>query len=236
MGFFDRFSKGGRGKPAETPAQDSVSEYSGMRVEVMNDEKELLSIARLIVSMGVAELQRVGDGDSPADREEAPAGPVEGEQPVHVTLRGFDRVQQKAIHMEGDINQADHDTWRLEKLKVVSKNNDRAFYRQNVDVPGEVRLLDRSGTRPMEPCKLVNISAGGVCLQSETEFAVGDTLFLRSRLLPTYELLLYCTVCRVTPRRGNIKEYGCKFENMDVNAEDQIAKAIFEIQSRHRKL
>ena len=235
MGLFDRFSKSGRGKNAGKQQEDSISDYSGMRVEVMNEEQELMNIARLNVSLGgKVELQRVDDAE--ADAPEAAEADPEAEATVHVLLRGFDRIQQKAIHMEGDANPEEPGLWRMERIKIISKANDRAFYRQDVDIPGELRPLGRGSTQPMEPCRLVNISAGGVCIQSETDFEVGERLFLRSRLMPNYEVVLQCIVRRVTPRRGSLKEYGCKFENMDANSEDQIAKAIFQIQANHRKL
>ena len=56
---------------------------------------------------------------------------------------------------------------------------------------------------------------------------------LKSRLLPDSELKpVVCTVCRVTERKNGMFDYGCQFTELDAAAEDEISKAILQLQMK----
>ena len=250
MGLFDFFSRGDREKAAPAKPRETLTEYSGMRVEVLTEDKDLLFIARLVISGGGGgELQRTSEtnvlpewGDSGAaaaaedgTAEEAAAEAKPPEPTYHVFLRGYDERQKQAIHMEADMTHYLGRIWRAQNLKVVGKDNDRAFFRQDVGSDGDVTPVDRTGRAPA-PCKVVNISAGGACIRTDRIFRPGETLLLKSRLLPDSELSpLLCTVCRVTERKNNMYDYGCRFSELDAATEDQISKAILQLQLRRMR-
>ena len=252
MGLFDFFSRKDRKQPAPEKKTESYEEYSGIRMEVLSEERELLFVARLAVSDGGrGELQRVSEGNVLSEAEapaEAPeqaeeteedAVPVPEEPPkkpekpeYHVFLRGYEERVRQAVHMEADITHDHARVWTYRNLRVVSKENDRAFFRQDIGTDGEVLPMAHLGNAPF-PCKLVNISAGGACVQTDYVFAPGEKLLLKSRLLPDSELKpVVCTVCRVTERKNGMFDYGCQFTELDAAAEDEISKAILQLQMK----
>ena len=255
MGLFDFLSKKERKRPAPAKKEESLLEYSGMRMEVLTEEKELLFVGRLVVKDGgEGELQRTSaDNVLPeAAPEEEPPGEENTEEKTeengekkaaapaekptfHVLLRGYEESVRQAVHMKADITHDRGRVWQVRRIKVVSKDNDRAFFRQDVGTDGEVLPLAHLGNVPF-PCKLLNISAGGACVQTDYVFEPGEKLLLKSRLLPDSELKpVVCSVRRVTERKGGLFDYGCKFTELDAAAEDEISKAILQLQMRRMR-
>ena len=223
MGLFDLFSHDGRGKQAskQEKREERIAPYHGIRMEVMSEEgSELLFTARLalVPEEGSVELYMLSDLVRPLDQE-----------PYPVNLRGFEASQGLAVHMKGMISQETDVTWRVENLEFLGKDNDRAFFRQATDLRGEV-TREESDERETYPCMVRNISAGGVCFQSTEQFDVGETVSLSAQLLPGQEMEpLLCQVRRVTPRRGG-SYYGCQFLQLNSVKENQISKAIMQLQ------
>ena len=228
MGLFDLFSRDGRGKqaPKQVKREETIATYHGMRVEVMSENgSELLFTARLalVPEEGVMELYMLSDLVSPLDRDPYPA-----------KLRGFEARQGVAVHMKGMISQETDVTWRVENLQVLGKDNDRAFFRQATDVRGEVTRM-QSDDNDTYQCVVRNISAGGVCFQVSRLFRIGETLSLSAQFLPGQKMApMLCRVRRVTPRRSGYY-YGCQFLRLDSVTENQISKAIMQLQMERLK-
>ena len=210
MGLF------GRGKSGKN--QD-LSEYSGMRMEVMDEDGHLLFVARTSVTWdGVLELTPIT-----APNIDDPDG-------VSVTLRGYEEAIQKAVHMEGELEQRSN-TWRVSDIHVTGKDNDRAFFRQETSADGDVLPMKQTGITS-NPCRVVNISAGGVCILTDKSFRLGERLLLRANAVGELQLPpLICVVRRVARRRNSF-EYGCEFVDLKPAVEDAIVKAIMEMQRK----
>ena len=234
MGLFDWLT--GKKKKAAAEAEFaaarrpvSLQDYSGIRVEVLSDKDELLFTARLAVSSGgLAELQLLSEDKAP---------PLEEEESIPVRLRGYDEETQRAVHLEGEAQRFSGTLWRVEKLRVTGSANDRAYYRQETDVAGDVMKVGQLNAMPeIKHCAVQNISVGGVGFQADTVYSIGDRLLLRSRILAGGgEIALFCTVRRIVQRRPGVYEYGCSFDMLDPYAEDQIAKAIMDMQMKRRR-
>ena len=228
MGLFSRFSKAGRA--AAAPDQNvgpSLIDYSGMRVEALSREKELLFMGELTI----------GDqGRGTLAMQSGYEGPQLGEdETLHILLRGYDAKEKKAIHMECDITGYTSDVYKVDRLMLDSKDNDRAFYRQAVGISGDVKHVTPEGITEILPCIVQNISAGGACFRTEAIFALGSRLLLRSQLLPGSEIALICSVCRVKAYGNGSFEYGVKFEELNKSDEDLIAKAILDLQLKQMR-
>lgn len=229
MGFFDLFSNTERTKKGTAPAKkaESLSEYSGMRVEVLTPENELLVMAKLAIAPGGhMELQPLSKFNLERTQDD---------EPLPVKLRGFDMEQQKAVHMECMITQSTDSYMLITRLKITSKDNDRAFFRQGMEASGEIVQIGRVGASPVIRCEVVNISAGGACIRTNEAYDMGDKLMLKLNLnlTPDQETVpLPCLVCRVVERRKGQFEYGCRFINLNEATENQIVKAIMELQRK----
>ncbi len=220
MGLFDRL----RGKKKTEKSTDSPRDYSGLRMEVFDADGAFLFLAvLLILGDGPPELRQLADG---------PDIPWEiGAEPFPAKLRGFDKNQNLAVHFEGIVSRVDEDALKIEQLRLVSKDNDRAFFRQATSAAGEVYFTGDPDAFAWI-CEIRNVSAGGVCVRlKEEDFQEGDELTLRARLTPTQDISeLNCIVRRVTPKRGGVFEYGCQFIDLTPADQDQISRAIMEMQ------
>ena len=228
MGLFSRFSKSGKGAAAPEHNDDpSLIDYSGMRVESWTEEHMLLFMGELtIVENGRGTLALQSGFEGPQ---------LEENEKQHIFLRGYDPKEKKAIHMECDISGFLPDTYRVDRLKLDGKANDRAFYRQPVGISGEIKHVDTEGVAQLRPCIVENISAGGACFRSDAVYAIGSRLLLGSKLLPDSYISLVCSVCRIKTRTDGMFEYGVKFEDLTENDEDLIAKAILDLQLKQMR-
>ncbi len=213
MGLF------GRGR---SDNHQNLSEYSGMRMEVMDEDGHLLFVARSSVTWdGQMELQPITTPN------------IDDVDGVSVLMRGYEEAIQKAVHMEGELEQHSN-TWRVSDLHVTGKDNDRAFFRQETSVEGDVLPMKQVGITSNH-CRVVNISAGGVCILTDRTFRVGDKLLLRANQMEELQLPpLICVVRRMT-RRKNGFEYGCEFVDLRPAVEDTIVKAIMEMQRKRMR-
>ena len=218
MGLFDR-------RKDEDKKQENISEYTGMRIEVMDEDEDLLFVARSKVLWdGSMELTPITTPHIDEDTDY-----------LYVTLRGYEESVRKAVHMEGDMVKRNDKEWRVSNVHVTGKDNDRNFFRQDTgSADGTVTPMKQTGISS-NPCKIINISAGGACIQTDREFMVGDKLLLRANPLKDLELpTLICVVRRVTRRKGAY-EYGCEFDNLRPSVEDAIAKSIMEMQRKRMR-
>ena len=204
---------------SENPASNLII-FSGMQVEVLNTEGGLLFTARLSISdNGNAKLWQSSEGFVPPF-----------EPPLPVKLRGYFDQDKKAVHLEANASRAQDSLWYLDELRLISEENDRAFFRENTTLGGEVRLVGWVGAES-KPCDVVNLSAGGVCIRSTEEYDKDAKLLLTTTLHEGAEpVTLLCEVRRVTPKNNGQTEYGCRFVNLDGFREDQIVETIMELQ------
>ena len=223
MGLFSH-KKQDRNQGKNTPAPDKPApdflDFSGMQVEVLSSEDSLLFTARLSVSdNGKVRMWQASEGFVPPF-----------EPPLPVKLRGYFEHDKKAVHFEGEASLAQENLWDLENFRLVSEENDRAFFRENTKLTGDVRLVGWVGA-DSRPCEVVNLSAGGVCIRSEEEYQKDDKLLLTTTLHEGAEAVtLLCEVRRVTPKNNGQAEYGCRFVDLDGSREDQIVETIMELQ------
>ena len=230
MGLFDwlRGEKKTAAKPAAKP-EESLQDYSGIRVETLSEKDELLFTAKLVISSGgLGELQLLSEDNGPELGEE---------ERIPLRLRGFDEGTQRAIHLQADGWRFSTTLWRLENLRITGRANDRAYYRQEMDIAGDVMRVGVPDVLPeIKQCVVLNLSVGGVGIQADTSYQMGDRLLLRARILAGGgEIALFCTVRRIVQRRPGVYEYGCSFDMLDPYAEDQVAKAIMAMQMKRRR-
>ncbi len=215
VGLFNRK----KGKDKKNDLGD-LSEYAGLRLEIMDGQENLLFIAYAHVAWdGVISLR-------PAAALRIPPGLTS----IYVQMRGYQSVTKKAIHMTGVISPDSDGSWKIDNLKLTGKDNDRAFYRQDIGIAGSIMpMRQRSGVDAL-PCRIVNVSVGGTCLQLTAEFMIGEKLLLRTSLFPGWKpTTLMCVVRRIT-RRRNFFEYGCEFLDLTPAVEEAISKSILEMQ------
>lgn len=228
MGLFGIFGKKGKAEIAGEmeEEQEDIEVYSGIRVEVMISDDQLLFVAKLVEAKGdTALLQQYSETEASL-----------GNDPLHVRIRGYSAHNRKAVYMEGVITPETKRVWKVDDLVITKVENDRAFFRLNVNVDAAITRLDELDAEE-KMCKVLNISIGGVYISSEDEYAEGCKFLLRVKLLEdSPESELRCEVLRIIEKEETGHEYGCRF--LEITEEDQqkITKNMFTIQSKRRDI
>lgn len=224
MGFFTLLGKGETETSAKTADWEGLDVYSGMRVEVTTDEGQPLFMARFFWLRGnKGKLHQYSEFEMKQDME-----------PIRVNIRGYSDYVRKVVYMKGVIASGANPIWEVEELSVVRSGNDRAFFRLDTNIDATVTMF--TGLEIGEkPCRLVNVSAGGVCFESQYRYHKSDTLLLKFKLLEDSQMsVAYCKIVRVTEKGEKNSEYGCEFLELTEDARTELAKDIFAIQCKMR--
>jgi len=226
MGLFDLFKRAmkqteeaaaGRARKAD------LAIYAGMRVEVTSADRSVFLAARLQGLRGDRAQLKLSTDAGLTDRPK---------EPIPVTLRGYSSKENRAAFLMGTVRVTDGGVWQVEDLRLVKWNDNRANVRVETDAEGTVKLAGG----PEEPCRLVNISQGGVCVGIETCHEVGDTFTLRVKPYPEAGTLVqHCQFLRILERRQGYYEYGCKFIDLSPADEERILRCVTELQKRGKK-
>lgn len=110
----------------------------------------------------------------------------------------------------------------------------RAFLRVMAEFPVGVTCLDEDGT-PGESFAgtTVNISAGGAKMVAPVKVAPGQRLRLEIRFAkPPFLVFTDATVTRVDAAGEDRREYGLRFDNLDMYIEQRIVRWVFSEQRR----
>lgn len=230
LGLFDLFGK--RSKQDKDIEIEKVEDepklkiYSGMRLEVNSLGDRMLFIAKLQGLRGnKAELYQYSETILSKEME-----------PLRVKIRGYNDYEKKAVYMEGIITPQEQNIWHVDDLTVIDIVNDRAFFRLDTDIEATLTIFDGPAAGE-HPCRLLNISVGGVYISSGYQYYVDDSFLLKVRLLEDRPYSsLFCRVLRVIEKDTSEFEYGCKFIQLSEADQDQIAENIFAAQCKKRKV
>lgn len=212
-------------KHKDTDEAEMLEPYSGMRVEVANQDGKMLFVAKMETVFGKnAELYQYSEMD-----------PSQKVEPLRAKIRGYSDHDRKALYMEAIIRPRARHVWDVEELTVVRVTNDRAFFRLDMERDASITMF--SGLMMGErPCKMLNISVGGARLSSEYQYHEEEKFLLRVKLIDDRpESAMFCQVLRVTKKEDGQFEYGCQFLELTEEDEDRIVKNIFEAQSQAQR-
>lgn len=224
MGLFGLFGKKTRAEaaPAE-PEPAYLEDYAGMQAEVTDLEGRPLFTAKLLgVEEDHGNLHLLGDAAFYRDTEE----------PLPVRLRGYSGRRSKAAYLEGEIRPSeDTGIWRVEKLTLSKLENDRSYFRMDVAMDAALTPVGRPGAAE-EPCRLVDLSIGGVRIASPHQFQTGERLLISAVLTPGGPpSTMLCQILRVVGQEADY-EYGCRFLELNEADEDRIVQIIFDLQRK----
>lgn len=230
MGLFDLFGKKAKAElPEEAEGPDISGEtevYSGIRVEVTTFDDQLLFAAKLMdLKKDTAELYQYAETGMP-----------QCDGSLQVKIRGYSAHKRKAIYMEGVMTPEMKHMWRVEELEIKKIENDRAFFRLNMDTDAVLTLPDEPDAAG-KICKVLNVSMGGVCIFSEDEYWPESRFRLRFKLLEGgHEFDLPCEVLRIIEKDGKGYEYGCRFLEISEAEQQRIIQSMYAIQSKRKDI
>lgn len=207
---------------------DEMDINPGMMVEVLTIKNALTFVGRVKMFNGeVLTIKDSMDGELP---------PVLYNQ--EVKLRFFQKG--RSLVLRGQICGSTERIWRVDRLEGQFGAENRVFFRQLVDLQARVEQLPEDealsdGQTPSGavPCKIMDISVGGLMLSSRKPFEEGTRVRITEARIAK-ELAPFSFVCHIQRMHqvgGNFL-CGCKFEDLSVKEEDRLLQAIFIAQRK----
>lgn len=204
----------------------------GMKVEVMTPDNRLLFTGRInTIFDGAVSIREANDDNLPMVLVNKP-----------LKMRFF--REQDNVVLKGRVCGSTMKTWKVARLENAFTQEQRAFFRQSISVEIDAQCGKRVAGGPAKltmPCRVLDISAGGMLISSKEEYKVGDRLFVTSIPLVASEpsFSFNCHVRRAGIWKMGVIRYGCQFESLPPKEQDRLLRAIFIIQReeiRKRKL
>lgn len=196
----------------------------GMMVEVMTPDNRLLYVGRVQTVQENAVAVREANDDT--------LNMVLVNKPLK--LRFF--REEDNLVLKGKVCGSTMKMWKIDRLETAFSREQRAFFRQSISVELEAQCGKRTGAggpvRLTFPCKVLDISAGGMLISSKEQFLPGDRLYVTGIPLVAGEpsFTFNCQVRRAGVWKKGVIRYGCQFESLSPKEQDRLLRAIFIIQ------
>ncbi len=202
---------------------DDLDIYEGMTVEALTLGNQLTFVGKVArFSNGTVTIRESAGQELP---------PVLYNK--EIKLRFFQGEQTQVLH--GKICGSTQLIWKLDRLERKFAAEMRAFFRQHVTAQAEALCTQEAGeNRAPAPCKIVDISAGGLLMKCRELYQVGDVLEItEARIVEEIEPFDFrCTIRRIGEQEGREYPYGCQFECLSPKEEDRLLRAIFIAQRK----
>lgn len=141
----------------------------------------------------------------------------------------------KPYEMMGVVVQSSRVFCKMEKLELVMHSENRSNFRLSLEC--DISLYAESDTKleNAELCRLVNISAGGACFQSEYVHGLGEVLRMEIRVAKYAPMVFLGQVIRANEFTPGIFRYGFLFAQLGDQETDALNKILFNIQVGNRR-
>lgn len=163
------------------------------------------------------------------------------------------RSGKSPLMVYGQVCGSNENQWRVDRLRPISYEEHRTYFRQIVSVPAEVMCVNGASKDTLQKfeelagkipgdavvdCRVMDISLEGVRFRSVRRFERGDRLMIRNLYL--MEGSVYPFVLMLEVRwlgRTSRDEYmcGCKFLDISSREQDALCSAIFTLHREELK-
>lgn len=131
--------------------------------------------------------------------------------------------------------------WKVDRLDIKYTKEQRAYFRQSISADIEAMCAERpkpgGGAKEPAPCRVLDISAGGLLIETGEQFEVGDQISITGVRFAAREapFTFQCLVRRVGTPQEKLIRYGCQFEFLSPKEQDRLLQAIFVVQREEIK-
>ena len=150
----------------------------------------------------------------------------------------------------GQICGSSREIWKVDRLHKAFDQEKRAFFRQRVSLDTQAVCIRQGGGGKPSPgaqkCQILDVSAGGLLLQSRGEFFLGDRLSVAAVVIVPEAAVanvpddnpcaFTALVQRVTKEHWGQFLYGCQLDAQPEKEQDRLLRAIFIAQRRDIQL
>ena len=175
------------------------------------------------------------DGDTALTLERLPGGLSFKVQELGSTLmlRGADEMLRQFI-LKGTVQESTRLVFRVKDVKLRPIQETRENFRLPIRSPAELfYMTDESRSNP-EDCTLVDISAGGACLESEYLHAEDEVLRLKIKLEDYIPMEFVGEIIRVVEYEPRRFRYGFLFAQLNETERTELTRTLYNLQVGNR--
>lgn len=151
-----------------------------------------------------------------------------------VYIRGYTQ-DSEPVDLKGTVEESSRTLLRISHLQAVPRDEQRANFRLPIDSDATLYYQEDERMQNPEQCKLVNLSTGGACIQSEYIHGEGEVLRLKIQLEGYAPMTLLGEIIRVEEPSHGIFRYGFLFAKLSQNENTSLTRMLFNIQVGNRK-
>lgn len=141
----------------------------------------------------------------------------------------------KPYELMGTVVQSSRVYCKLENLTMVMHSENRSTFRLPLDCDISVYAESDSKLEQPELCRLVNISVGGACFQSEYVHGLGEVLRMEIRIERYAPMVFLGQVIRADEFSPGIFRYGFLFAQLGDQETEALNKILFNLQVGNRR-
>lgn len=222
----DGADSGGKAGEQEI-TQKSLSElYEGMTVNIFSDSNEQLLTGRVAsFTSSTMDIERLPGGLSFRICEVG----------SKVSVRGCSRKMMQ-FSMQATVQESSRVSCKLWNLKMEQHEEHRNNFRLLINTPMSLYYAEDEHFQNPEECMLVDMSIGGVCVQSEFLHGEGEVLRMRIKLEEYAPMEFVGEVVRVSEPKPGIYQYGILFAQLTKEETESLTRTLYNIQRGDKML
>jgi len=151
-----------------------------------------------------------------------------------VYIKGYNQ-ESVPIDLKGTVEESSRILLRINHVKVVPRDEQRANFRLPIDAAVTLYYEEDEHMQNPEQCKLVNLSTGGACIQSEYIHGEGEVLRLKIQLEDYAPMTFLGEIIRVEEPSHGVFRYGFLFAKLNQNENTALTRMLFNIQVGNKK-
>jgi len=133
--------------------------------------------------------------------------------------------------LKGIVVESTKTAFKVKNLAVMAHSELRSDFRLVVNAPATLYAQEDTHLQAPEECSLVNISAGGACIQSEFLHGEDEVLWLKVRLMNYAPMTFLGQIVRSSEPAPGVFQYGFLFAELDEQLSKNLVQMLKNIQT-----
>ncbi len=194
--------------------------FTGMHIEIMNKEGQSLLTGKVAeLTDDTLTLRRL---PGELSFKTSPLGAT-------VSLSGYDK-KLIPICLSATVQESTRTVYKLKNLKIENHAENRETFRLPFNAPVSLYRKEDDHYKNPESCKLVNISTGGCCVQSEYIHMEDEVLRIRVKLEEYAPLNFLGQIVRCVEHTPGQFRYGILFAQLTEQEITALNKTLYNLQ------
>ncbi len=207
----------------DAPAFPQLTKGTGLVVTYADTGRPLLS-GRLVSFVG---------GELTVERSPGQFSFDTCDTGTEVYLRGFSGASP--FDLKGVVQVSNRVQFRVGELQAVPHDEQRNNFRLPLSVPVSLYYQEDTRLQNPEKCRLVNISTGGACVESEFIHANGEILRLRVQIDEYAPMSFLGQVIRVEEPKPGLFRYGFLYAQLNEQETATLTRLLYNLQVGNRR-